>query len=62
MDIIKNIKTFCGAVMLMGVGGTVTLYSCSEDIDESALYTFTGEMMTDHFENHPETQFKKQSL
>jgi uncharacterized surface protein with fasciclin (FAS1) repeats len=55
MDIIKNIKTFCGAVMLMGVGGTVTLYSCSEDIDESALYTFTGEMMTDHFENHPET-------
>lgn len=28
--------------------------SCSENIDESDLYTFTGEMMVDHFENNPE--------
>ena len=29
--------------------------SCKEDIDDSDLYTFTGEMMIDHFENSPDT-------
>lgn len=55
MDMIKNIKTYCGAVLLIGAVAAVTLNSCSENIDESSLYTFTGEMMTDHFENNPET-------
>lgn len=31
------------------------LSSCKENIDESDLYTFTGEMMIDHFEAHPDT-------
>lgn len=30
------------------------LCSCSEEIDDSNLYTFTGEMMTEHFQNNPE--------
>lgn len=55
MDMIKNIKRYCGAALLIGAGAAVTLNSCSENIDESSLYTFTGEMMTDHFENNPET-------
>ncbi|MBR1667631.1 MAG: fasciclin domain-containing protein [Bacteroidaceae bacterium] len=55
MDIIKNIKNYCGAALFIGVASAVTLSSCSENIDESSLYTFTGEMMTDHFENNPET-------
>ena len=29
--------------------------SCKENIDESDLYTFTGEMMIDHFANSPDT-------
>lgn len=32
-----------------------SLNSCKEEIDESNLYTFTGEMMIDHLENHPDT-------
>ena len=33
---------------------TISMNSCKEDIDESSLYTFTGEMMIDHLVNHPE--------
>ena len=29
--------------------------SCKENIDDSDLYTFTGEMLIDHLENHPDT-------
>ncbi len=29
--------------------------SCKEDIDDSSLYTFTGEMMIDHLVNHPDS-------
>lgn len=39
----------------MLAAAAVTLNSCTENIDESDLYTFTGEMMVDHFENNPET-------
>ncbi len=50
IDIIKN---YCGAgLLLMAVA--MTMNSCSEDIDDSDLYTFTGEMMIDHFENNPD--------
>ncbi|MBQ6966014.1 MAG: fasciclin domain-containing protein [Bacteroidaceae bacterium] len=55
MKLIKNIKNYCGVALLIGAAATVTLNSCSENIDESDLYTFTGEMMIDHFENNPET-------
>lgn len=55
MKFIHHIKNYCSAALLVGVVATVALTSCSENIDESALYTFTGEMMIDHFENHPET-------
>ncbi len=36
-------------------GSVVMLNSCTEKIDESDLYTFTGEMVTDYFQNRPET-------
>lgn len=54
MKIINYIKKYGGTALLIGAISTVMLTSCSEDIDESALYTFTGETMTDHFENNPE--------
>ena len=43
-----NIKLyyFCTLALLFA--------GCSENIDDSDLYTFTGEMMVDHFENNPE--------
>lgn len=52
---INHIKKYCGATLLIAAMAAATLNSCSEKIDESALYTFTGEMMTDHFKNNPET-------
>ena len=55
MKLFNNIKKYCGAALLIGAAAAVTLNSCSEKIDESDLYTFTGEMMIDHFENNPET-------
>lgn len=41
--------------MMLLAAAAITLNSCSEDIDDSDLYTFTGEMMTDHFVNSPDT-------
>lgn len=32
---------------------SIWLTSCQENIDDSNIYTFTGEMMTDHFVNNP---------
>lgn len=55
MNIIKNIKNYCGAAIILVAGTTVTLNSCTENIDDSDLYTFTGEMMIDYLENRPET-------
>jgi len=53
--ILDNLRrnTFKGALIAVSLG--LGLASCSEKIDESDLYTFTGEMMVDHFENNPET-------
>ncbi len=51
-DIFKN---YCGVGLLIATATAVTMNSCSEDIDDSDLYTFTGEMMIDHFVNNPET-------
>ena len=50
----KNINILLNTALLAGAAATLTLNSCSEKIDESDLYTFTGEMMTDHFANNPE--------
>ncbi len=34
---------------------SISVTGCKENIDESDLYTFTGEMMIDHFVSHPDT-------
>lgn len=54
MNIKNNIKIYCGAALILGAASAITLNSCTEKIDSSHLYTFTGEMMIDHFENNPE--------
>ena len=54
MKLFNKIKNYCGVALCIGAVATVTLNSCTEKIDESDLYTFTGEMMVDHFENNPE--------
>lgn len=51
---VKNIIKYCGVSLLCTTVGLGTLNSCTEKIDDSNLYTFTGEMMTDHFANNPE--------
>ena len=54
MKLFNKIKNYCGIAVCIGAVATITLNSCTEKIDESDLYTFTGEMMVDHFENNPE--------
>lgn len=54
MNLINNIKKCGGAALLVAAVFATMLNACTEKIDDSALYTFTGEMMTDHFENNPE--------
>lgn len=54
MKFINYIKNLCGAGLLIAASAAVTLNSCTETIDDSALYTFTGEMMVDHFKNNPD--------
>ena len=54
MRLIYNIRKVFGVTLLFCGVTAVTMNSCSEKIDESDLYTFTGEMMVDHFENNPE--------
>ena len=41
------------AFLAIGVAGSVFI-GCSEDIDESNRYTFTGETITDYLKNRPE--------
>ena len=52
-NIIKN-KGIIGGLLSVAVLSVFSLSSCKEKIDESDLYTFTGEMMIDHFENNPD--------
>ncbi len=47
----KHIST--GVLLLVLV--SLSFGSCKENIDDSDLYTFTGEMLIDHLENHPDT-------
>ena len=54
MKIFNKIKNYCGAAMILVAGIAVTLNSCTEKIDDSDLYTFTGETITDYFTNRPE--------
>ena len=54
MKIVNIIRKYCGVTLLMAGAASVLLNSCSEKIDESDLYTFTGEMMVDHFANNPD--------
>lgn len=50
---IFNRQVVCG--MMLAVASCISLNSCKENIDDSDLYTFTGEMMIDHFVNNPNT-------
>ncbi len=56
MKTLDNFRIFRPATTLLSAALALTLVlsSCKEDIDDSNLYTFTGEMMTDHFKNYPE--------
>ncbi|MCH5175625.1 MAG: fasciclin domain-containing protein [Prevotellaceae bacterium] len=54
MKLLSKIKNYCSVALFVGATATVTLNSCTEKIDETDLYTFTGEMMIDHFENNLE--------
>lgn len=51
---INNKIRILSASLLIGSAVATSLVSCSEKIDDSDLYTFTGEMMTDHFVNNPD--------
>lgn len=53
MRTINKIKAISGALFIFAAS-MLTLNSCTENIDDSDLYTFTGETMVDHFENDPE--------
>lgn len=53
MNILK--KHIGMGLLLFGVVATASLDSCTENVDDSDLYTFTGEMMIDHFTAHPDT-------
>lgn len=55
MRTFKSIKSKCtGAILLMLSFCSVVLTGCKEEVDLSNRYTFTGEMMTDHFANNAE--------
>ena len=54
INIFTKYKGVIGGLMSVTVLTVFSLSSCKETIDESDLYTFTGEMMTDHFENNPQ--------
>ena len=41
-------------LLLLAFSFGLSLQSCQENIDDSDYYTFTGEMMTDHFANNSE--------
>ena len=47
-------KLICKITALAFVPGMLGLTSCKEDIDESNLYTFTGETIEDYLANRPE--------
>lgn len=53
MRTINKIKAISGALFIFAAS-MFTLNSCTENIDDSDLYTFTGETMVDHFENDPD--------
>ena len=53
MRTINKIKAISGGLFIFAAS-MLSLNSCSENIDDSDLYTFTGETMVDHFENDPE--------
>lgn len=50
MGTTNKFKAISGTLLILAAS-MFTLNSCTENIDESDLYTFTGETMVDHFEN-----------
>lgn len=47
-------KNVWKAALWLAIPASMTFFSCKEDIDESNLYTFTGETIQDYLENRPE--------
>ena len=47
-------RKFMTKTLLLLLTLPLVLQSCQEDIDDSAYYTFTGEMMSDHFAGNPD--------
>lgn len=47
-------KLICKIAAVAFLPGLMGLTSCSEDIDESNLYTFTGETIEDYLANRPD--------
>ncbi|MCD8235872.1 MAG: fasciclin domain-containing protein [Prevotellaceae bacterium] len=54
MIVIDKMKNYCGIGLLLVSCAAITLNSCKENIDDSNLYTFTGEMMIDHLRDNPD--------
>lgn len=52
MIVINKLKKYCGIGLLLTSIAAITLNSCKENIDDSNLYTFTGEMMIDHLRDN----------
>ena len=51
MNIFKSLLRAAGFLL---IPACITMSSCSEDIDESDLYTFTGETIEDFISNNSE--------
>ena len=47
-------KNVWKAALWLAIPASMTFFSCKEDIDESNLYTFTGETIQDYLKNRPE--------
>ena len=53
MRTISKLRAISGALFIFAAS-MFALNSCTENIDDSDLYTFTGETMVDHFKNDPD--------
>ena len=51
-DFLTKFKSIA-LISAIGVAGAI-FTGCTEDIDQSNRYTFTGETITDYLENRPE--------
>lgn len=52
--VVKHFKLLVLSLLIGWVGGLQLLSSCSDDVDDSNLYTFTGETITSYLKSNPE--------